>query len=294
MPNLKEIQNRINSVKTTQKVTSAMKMVSAAKLKKAQNAITRMSPYAEKLIYILEQLSEGLNASESPYTNQRIPENILLVLISTNKGLCGGFNANIVRKALAHTEKNYPHQHRLKRVQLLVIGKQAMKLLQTRKLPKELIEERSLDNISFEEVSLLANQLMNQFKTHQYDRIDLIYNKFINAAQQEPTTEQFLPLADNNPEKEPTEKHLLSDFIFEPNKEEILTKLIPQALQTMLFKVLVDSQAAEQAARMTAMTQATDNATDLIQELSLTYNKARQTTITNQIIEVTGGAEALN
>ncbi|MFV0521617.1 MAG: ATP synthase F1 subunit gamma [Mangrovibacterium sp.] len=293
MANLKEIQTRIGSVKTTRQVTSAMKMVSAAKLKKAQDNITRMRPYAEKLLYILAQLGEGLNSSESPYTEQRPPENVLLVIASTNKGLCGGFNSNITKAALTHAKTKYPHQYRAGKVHFFVVGKQVVKLLKSRKIAIEKEDESLIDELTFEHVSNVANELMEMFRTHKYDRVDLVYNKFINAAVQQATIEQFLPLTDSETVIS-EEKHLISDFIFEPSKEEIITKLIPQALQTLLFKVLVDSQAAEHGARMTAMTQATDNASELIQDLTLTFNKVRQAAITNQIIEVTGGAEALN
>lgn len=281
-------------MKTTKQVTSAMKMVSAAKLKKAQDSITRMRPYAEKLIYILSQLSEGLSGSESPYTDQRPPENILIVLASTNKGLCGGFNSNITKAALEHAQTSYPYQFEAGRVQFFVIGRQAVKLLKSRKIRTAKEDDVLIEDLNFEGVSEMANELMTMFRNHQYDRVDVVYNKFINAAVQEPTVEQYLPIKEDIAKGLGEDHHLVSDFIFEPNKEEIVTNLIPQALQTMLFKVLIDSQAAEHGARMTAMTQATDNATELIKDLTLTYNKVRQAAITNQIIEVTGGAEALN
>ncbi|MFV0365041.1 MAG: ATP synthase F1 subunit gamma [Mangrovibacterium sp.] len=293
MANLKEIQTRIGSVKTTKQVTSAMKMVSVAKLKKAQDNITRMRPYAEKLIYILSQLSEGLSSSESPYTEQRPPENVLVIILSTNKGLCGGFNSAITKAAVEHAKTKYSFQYNAGRVHFFVIGRQAVKLLKSQKITPTKENDTLIEDINFESVGIVANELMNEFKTHQYDRIDLVYNKFVNAAVQEASIEQFLPIADQEIELK-GEHHLISDFIFEPTKEEIVTQIIPQALQTMLFKVLIDSQAAEHGARMTAMTQATDNATELIKDLTLTYNKVRQAAITNQIIEVTGGAEALN
>lgn len=274
-------------------MTSAMKMVSAAKLKKAQDNITRMRPYAEKLMYILVQLSEGLTSSDSPYTDQRPPENVLIVVVSTNKGLCGGFNSAITKMAIEHAQEKYEYQYRAGRVKFFVIGKQSAKLFKSRNVATEKENEELLEQLSFENVGLLANELMNEFRHHTYDRIDLVYNKFINVATQQPSVEQFLPLTE--PEHDvPDEKHLISDFIFEPSEEEIVTTLIPQALQTLLFKVIVDSQAAEHGARMTAMTQATDNASELIKDLTLTYNKVRQAAITNQIIEVTGGAEALS
>ncbi len=293
MANLKEIQTRISSVKTTRQVTSAMKMVSAAKLKKAQDSITRMRPYANKLRSIFSHLGKGLGSVESVYSQQRLPEHVLIVIISSNKGLCGGFNSTLIRVALEHAEKKYPHQLRLDKVSFLAIGKQGIKLLKSKKITPAKENDSLIDNLTFENVSLMANELMNDFATHQYDRIDLLYNKFINAAVQEPTVEQFLPLKDTD-ETETANKNSSSDYIFEPTVEEIITHLIPQALQTQLFKVFIDSQAAEHGARMTAMTQATDNASELIQDLTLTYNKVRQASITNQIIEVTGGAEALN
>ncbi len=292
MANLKEIQTRISSVKTTRQVTSAMKMVSASKFKRAQDNITRMRPYAEKLQTILEGLSQGIDVSDSCYYAQKDPERILIVLVSSNKGLCGAFNANVAKKAIEHTKITYNQQLNNKNIDFLAIGKQATKLLKSRGIIASREDNDIIDDLDFELVSTLAIEFMEAFTSNKYDRIDIVYNKFINAATQIPTIEQFLPIKEKEYEME-NDENKISDFIFEPSKKEIVEKIIPQSLRTQLFKMLIDSTAAEHGARMTSMTQATDNATTLIQELTLKYNKARQTAITNQIIEVTGGAEAL-
>lgn len=293
MANLKEIQTRISSVKTTRQVTSAMKMVSASKLKRAQDNITRMRPYAEKLQTILQELSQGIDVSDSCYYEQRDPEHILIVLVSSNKGLCGAFNANIAKKTIEHAQVNYNQQFENGNIDFLVIGKQATKLLKSRGVIASREENEIIENLDFEVISMLAIEFMDAFTTNKYDRIDIVYNKFVNVATQIPTVEQFLPIKEKECKEESNEDNIISDFIFEPSKKEIVEKLIPQSLRTQFFKVFTDSAAAEHGARMTSMTQATDNATTLIQELTLKYNKARQTAITNQIIEVTGGAEAL-
>ncbi len=291
MPNLKEIQTRISSVKTTRQVTSAMKMVSASKLKRAHDNITRMRPYAEKLQTILSSLSQSVSGNQSPYTNQRSPERVLIVLITSNKGLCGGFNSNISKRAIEYAKTEFSQQYSENNVDFFVIGRQGAKLFKSRKISVQKYNDEIYDELSFENASAIATSLMSDFCSLVYDRIDFVYNKFQNAAVQIPTCEQFLPIKEND---EGREDKLNSDFIFEPSKEEIVKNLIPQSLRTQFFKVLLDSTASEHGARMTAMTQATDNASELINDLTLTYNKARQASITNQIIEVTGGAEALN
>jgi len=292
MANLKEIRTRITSVKTTRQVTSAMKMVSAAKLKKAQDAIMQIRPYAEKLSIMLSSLSSSLeNDSDSVFTVQRKPEKVLIVVVSSNRGLCGGFNSYITKKAISLAKTTYAKQLKSGLVDFLVIGKQAGKILRSYHIP--VISEKNylFDELTFENVSEVTKSVMEDFITGKYDRVELVYNKFINAAIQEQVSEQFLPV--QQAEAEPTSRMNL-DYIFEPSLEYIVQELIPRSLKIQFYKALLDSHAAEHGARMTAMHKATDNASDLIDELTLTFNKARQAAITNAILEVTNGAEALN
>lgn len=292
MANLKEIRTRISSVKTTRQVTSAMKMVSAAKLKKAQDAILQIRPYAEKLSTLLSSLGSSLeNDSDSVYTVQRNPDKVLIVLISSNRGLCGGFNSNIARMAISHAKTNYKTQSKAGNVDFLEIGKHGGKILRSYHI--QVAEEKNhiFDALTFDTVSEVATSVMSSFVSGKYDRIDLVYNKFINAAAQEQVCEQFLPV---KPAEQKQLKQMNLDYIFEPSLELIIQELIPRSLKIQFYKALLDSHAAEHGARMTAMHKATDNASDLIEELTLTFNKARQAAITNAILEVTNGAEALN
>ncbi|WP_163716054.1 ATP synthase F1 subunit gamma [Mangrovibacterium lignilyticum] len=291
MASLKEIRTRITSVKTTRQVTSAMKMVSAAKLKKAQDAIHQIRPYADKLQHILQTLSANLDSSvESVFTEQRTPDKVLIVLISSNRGLCGAFNSSISKTAAELAETKYHRQLQSGRVQFMVIGKQGEKYLKSRKMPVAAKANQVFDSLTFEQVSVVAQNLMDDFASNKYDRIEIVYNEFKNAAVQICSTEQFLPVQ----EETNFDKNANLNYIYEPSMEEIVNKLIPRSLKTQLFKALLDSNAAEHGARMTAMHKATDNASDLIKELTLTFNKARQAAITNEILEVTNGAEALN
>lgn len=284
MANLKEIRNRIVSVQSTMQITSAMKMVSAAKLKKAQDAITAMRPYAEKLTGLLQHVSATLEGEVGgQYTAQREVNKVLVVAITSNRGLCGAFNANVIKQA-----KVVADSYAGKQVDIFAIGKKGNDVLRK---TSTVIENRSeiFDNLTFEYVAEVADLLTQKFVSGEYDKIELVYNQFKNAATQIVKTEQFLPLAavENN--------HVssIADYIFEPSKEEIVMTLIPKSLKTQLFKSVRDSFAAEHGARMTAMHKATDNATDLRNQLKLTYNKARQAAITNEILEIVGGAEAL-
>ncbi len=284
MANLKEIRNRITSVSSTMQITSAMKMVSAAKLKKAQDAITAMRPYAEKLTELLQNLSATLEGEVGgDYTNQREVKKVLLVAITSNRGLCGAFNTNVIKEIKNITEKYQGVQ-----VDVLAIGKKGNDVL---KKTHTIVENQSaiFDNLTFDNASNVASLLTEKFIAGEYDRIELVYNQFKNAATQIVKAEQFLPLA-------PIEKEtaVAGDYIFEPSKEEIVMTLIPKSLKTQLYKAIRDSFAAEHGARMTAMHKATDNATELRNQLKLTYNKARQAAITGEILEIVGGAEALN
>lgn len=292
MANLKEIRTRITSVKTTRQVTSAMKMVSAAKLKKAQDAILQIRPYAEKLSELLASLGAALdNNADSVYTVQRDPEKILIVLISSNRGLCGGFNSNIAKKAISLAKTTYNKQFKSGKIDFLVIGKQGGKILRSYRLSLLAEKNQLFDSLDFDHVSIEVQAIMDDFVNGKYDRVELVYNKFINAATQGLISEQFLPVL---PAVSDQKKKSNTDYIFEPSVELIVEEMIPRSLKIQFYKALLDSHAAEHGARMTAMHKATDNATDLINELTLTFNKARQTAITNAILEVTNGAEALN
>ncbi|WP_016988937.1 ATP synthase F1 subunit gamma [Flavobacterium sp. ACAM 123] len=285
MANLKEIRNRITSVSSTMQITSAMKMVSAAKLKKAQDAITAMRPYAEKLTELLQNLSATLEGDVGgEYTTQREVKKVLVVAITSNRGLCGAFNSNVIKAS-----KSRFGFYTGKQVDVFAIGKKGNDVLVKTSV---VIDNQSAvyDDLTFDNVAVIADALMEKFISGEYDKIELIYNQFKNAATQIVQTEQFLPLA-------PVQSDLtasVGDYIFEPSKEEIILTLIPKSLKTQLYKAIRDSFASEHGARMTAMHKATDNATDLRNELKLTYNKARQASITNEILEIVGGAEALN
>ena len=284
MANLKEIRNRITSVSSTMQITSAMKMVSAAKLKKAQDAITAMRPYAEKLTQLLQNLSSTLEGEVGgDFTKQREIKKVLMVAITSNRGLCGAFNSNIIKEV-----RNRSEFYAGKQVDVFAIGKKGNDAL-TKTLPVIDNQSAVFDVLTFENVAQIAQTLTDKFTSGEYDRIELVYNQFKNAATQIVQTEQFLPLAPIKSDKSVQ----TGDYIFEPSKEEIVLTLIPKSLKTQLYKGIRDSFASEHGARMTAMHKATDNATELRNQLKLTYNKARQAAITNEILEIVGGAEAL-
>ncbi|SFN49788.1 F-type H+-transporting ATPase subunit gamma [Paenimyroides ummariense] len=285
MANLKEIRNRINSVSSTMQITSAMKMVSAAKLKKAQDAITAMRPYAEKLTELIQNISATLEGDAAGvYAEQREVNKVLLVVITSNRGLCGAFNANVIKATRTLIDTTYAG----KNVDVLTIGKKGYDLVGK---TETVFANRSdlFDALTFVNVEAVAQQIMDAFIEGTYDKVELVYNQFKNAATQIVLTEQFLPLKPIE-----TESNVATDYIYEPSKEEIILNLIPTSLKTQLYKAVLDSNAAEHGARMTAMHKATDNAKDLRDQLKLTYNKARQAAITNEILEIVGGAEALN
>jgi F-type H+-transporting ATPase subunit gamma len=285
MANLKEIRNRIASVSSTMQITSAMKMVSAAKLKKAQDAITAMRPYSDKLSELLQGFSASMDTTEgSVFAEQRSVEKVLIVAITSNRGLCGGFNSNIIKQVDQLAKTTYKNQQ----VEVFSIGKKGNDILSK---SLSVIDNQSslFDDLTYENAAKIAQQLMDLFQEGSYDRIELVYNQFKNAATQIVTTEQFLPIV---PAASSGSEQL--DYIFEPNQAFIVNTLIPKSLKTQLFKAIRDSYASEHGARMTAMHKATDNATELRNQLKLTYNKARQAAITNEILEIVGGAEALN
>ena len=284
MANLKEIRNRISSIGSTMQITSAMKMVSAAKLKKAQDAITAMRPYSSKLTELLQNLSATLDSDAGgAYSKQREVSKVLLVVVTSNRGLCGGFNSSVIKETTQNIVANYQDVD----VDLLTIGKKGNDIL-SKSYP--VIDARNdiFDNLTFDYVAEVAEKIMKLYADGTYDKIEIIYNRFKNAATQIPQVEQFLPI-------KPVEgdTNASADYIFEPSKEKIVLELIPKSLKTQLYKAVRDSFAAEHGARMTAMHKATDNATELRDELLLTYNKARQAAITNEILEIVGGAEAL-
>lgn len=290
MANLKELRSRITSVSSTMQITSAMKMVSAAKLSKAQDAITAMRPYSEKLSELLQSLSATLEeGAESKYAEERAVEKVMVVTISSNRGLAGAFNSNIIKAVRALTgQKNYSD----KNIQLYTLGKKADDIL---KKDYDIYKNDNaiFDNLEFDAVAEIAKEIMKEFVEGNFDKVILVYNSFKNAATQIVKTEQFLPIIPaENEEEEKEAKNL--DYVFEPEKEEIIKELIPKSLKIQLFKALRDSFASEHGARMTAMHKATDNATELRDNLKLSYNKARQASITNEILEIVGGAEALN
>ena len=284
MANLKEIRNRITSVSSTMQITSAMKMVSAAKLKKAQDAITAMRPYAEKLTELLQNLSATLDGDAGgEFTKQREIKKVLVVAITSNRGLCGAFNTNVIKEVKLRAEFYAGVQ-----VDVFAIGKKGNDILSK---TLTVVDNQSpiFDDLTFDNASIIAQTLTDKFVAGDYDKIEVVYNQFKNAATQIVQTEQFLPLAPVKSDKPAS----TGDYIFEPSKEEIVLTLIPKSLRTQLYKSIRDSFASEHGARMTAMHKATDNATDLRNQLKLTYNKARQAAITNEILEIVGGAEAL-
>lgn len=296
MGSLKEIRTRIASVTSTRQITSAMKMVSAAKLKKAQDTILMMRPYANKLQEILSTLSSNDEGNDNPYAKVRSAERVLIVVITSNRGLCGAFNANMIKLALQLATEKYGRQFDNGKVHFMPIGRKANDYFTKKKIP--VIEgnfNHLIDNATFEKTVLAAQVLMNAFLDNSYDRIEIVYNQFKNAGVQINTAEEFLPIPKLIKEKlgKGQLKPVRNDFIFEPSKEQIIKELIPNSLKVQLYKAILDSIASEHGARMTAMHKATDNATELIKDLTLQYNKARQASITNEILEIVSGAEAL-
>jgi F-type H+-transporting ATPase subunit gamma len=292
MPNLKAVRIRISSVKSTRQITSAMKMVAAAKLRKAQDKIVRLRPYANKLHEILLGLTQSLIDSEDDniYGRKSEPDKVLLIVVTSNKGLCGGFNTNVIREARRLIAENYSDQFKKGNLWFIAIGKKGHDFLKKHKL--NILEEHNqlFNDFTFENSAAIASGIMESFAAGKFDRVEIIYNQFKNAAVQNLTDEVFLPVetvTDDNSSR------AVFDYIYEPTKEDIIKELIPKSLKIQFYKAVLDSFVAEHGARMTAMHKATDNATQLIKDLTLLYNKARQAAITNQILEVVSGAEAL-
>ena len=294
MANLKEVRNRITSVGSTMQITSAMKMVSAAKLKRAQDAVTQMRPYANKLTSILQNLSASLKGSKNKFARDTKGDNVLLIVISSNRGLAGAFNSNVIKKAWSLIKNDYKGSTK---VSVLAVGEKAndaFKKTDHHIIGTDMPHNASelFDNLSFDTVAPVAEKIMEAFANNQFDRVYLIYNQFKNAAVQFPVAERFLPV--EPPAADTSKKKNTVDYIFEPDQEYIVNELIPKSLKVQFYKALLDSVASEHGARMTAMHKATDNAKEMLRSLKISYNKARQAAITNEILEIVGGAEALN
>jgi len=293
MANLKEVRTRIASVSSTQQITSAMKMVSAAKFRRAQNAIIGMRPYADQLQEIIADIDTG-DGVRTPYHTQRPLQNVLLVVVTSNKGLCGAFNSNVLKQAqqrIDHYRASLPAGAQL---HVMSIGKKSSELLaRQRDLPLTTHDDL-LDSPSFDEIAALADDIMQRFAAAQLDHVEIIYNQFKNSLTQILSTEQFLPLTRESSNTRSTSTSAPSnDYIFEPSKNDILREMVPLTLRSTFYRIILDSLASEHGARMTAMQKATDNATELLKDLTLSYNKARQAAITNEIIEIVSGSEAL-
>jgi len=289
MPNLKEVRNRISSVNSTRQITSAMKLVSAAKLRRAQDAVLKMRPYAEKLQAIMNNVSQSLEGAESPYLVERDLRTVTLVLVTSNRGLCGAFNTQVIRRTTALLNGELAALHQAGKVKFVGIGKKASAWIVRNGFELQAQHDELFNNLTFSESVKISESLMQEYKNGQTDKVIFIYNRFLTAASQQVMEETFLPMRPQVQEQEAS-----AEYIYEPGKAEIIENMIPLSLKTQLFKVVLDSHAAEHGARMTAMHKATDNAGELLKSLKLSYNKARQAAITNEILEIVAGAEALN
>jgi F-type H+-transporting ATPase subunit gamma len=290
MANLKEVRNRITSVTSTQQITKAMKMVSAAKLKRATNAIIQLRPYANKLRDILAQVSASVEGNDSPYTEDRTPNKVMIIVVTSNRGLAGAFNANAIKTANNLIANKYADQFAKGNVSILAIGKRGQDFFSKRDFQVVGNHNELFNNLDFENVSKVTEYVMEEFKAGHIDRVEVVYNQFRNAAVQVLTAEQILPLL---PE-EKTDDVVEADYIIEPSKEKIIEELIPKAIKIQLYKAVLDSNASEHGARMTAMDKATENAGDLLKQLKLSYNQARQAAITTELTEIVSGAAALS
>jgi F-type H+-transporting ATPase subunit gamma len=290
MANLKEVRNRITSVTSTQQITKAMKMVSAAKLKRATNAIVQLRPYANKLRDILAQVSASVEGNDSPYTQDRVPSKVLIVVVTSNRGLAGAFNANAIKTTNNLIATKYADQFARGDVSMVAIGKRGHDFFTKRNFNVIGNHNELFNNLDFENVSKVTEYIMNEFKEGNIDRVEVVYNQFRNAAVQVLTSEQLLPLL---PEEKSNDAVEL-DYIIEPSKEKIIEELIPKAIKIQLYKAVLDSNASEHGARMTAMDKATENAGDLLKQLKLSYNQARQAAITTELTEIVSGAAALS
>lgn len=294
MANLKEVRNRIASVSSTQQITKAMKMVAAAKLKRATNAIIQLRPYANKLKDILVNVSSSVEGVSSPYTVERKADNILVVVITSNRGLAGAFNANVIKSASQLINTVYQKQAEAGKVSVLAIGKRGHDHFARRGFNMIGYHSDLFSALNFENVSQVTQEIMDRFLDGEFDKVELVYNQFKNAGVQILTTEQLLPLVPAEAEPDAVAAEQFADYIIEPSKEQIILELIPKAIKTQLYKAVLDSNASEHGARMTAMDKATENAGDLLQSLKLSYNQARQAAITTELTEIVSGAAALS
>ncbi len=292
MANLKEVRTRIESVNSTKQITSAMKMVAASKLRKSQNAIMALRPYAEKFAEILERAT-GSGQQTTAFAENRELERVLIIPLSSNKGLCGVFNANVIRETINLIREEYQNLLDDGKLDILCVGSKVEESLKFKKFPVTGNENDILDDLTYENAAAFAEKLMKYFEEKKYDRIVFVYNQFKNAATQIMVHEQFLPIVSQQSADNNTDSDMEIDYIFQPSREEIYNEMVPKSLKMQVYKILLDSFASEQGARMISMTQATDNATELIKELNLTYNKARQSAITNELVEIVSGADAL-
>lgn len=291
MPNLKEVKSRIQSVVSTQQITKAMKMVAASKLRKAQDAITQMRPYADKLNSMFRNLTSGEVTDDNRYGEVREIKNVLLIVISSDRGLCGGFNSSIFKATVKRVEQQYKQLNEQERLTVLPLGKKAFDYFRKRGFKMHSDFYDIFSDVSFENVQRVAQYAMDEFSAGSYDRVEIVYNEFKNVATQVLQVEQFLPVLP--PDTEGEQENINIDYIFQPSKGEIIRDLIPKSLKVQLFKAVLESNAAEHGARMTAMDKATDNAGELLKELRLAYNRTRQAAITTEILEIVAGAEAL-
>ena len=294
MPSLKEVRIRIESIKSTQQITSAMKLVAASKLRRTQNAVQALAPFASKLREILGNLSSSIdNTEEAVYTTVRPAHKVLLIIVTSNRGLCGPFNSNVIKAAKIHIDEKYHDLNRNGHLDIFTIGRKGTDFFKKNRYNVVNSNNEIFDALTFVNTTVIAEALMAEFASKKYDKIEIIYNHFKNAGQQVLTIDQFLPIV---PVKAPSgakESKQLADFIFQPEKEALVKELLPKMLKVQLYRTILDSFAAEHGARMTAMSQATENATDLLKQLRLSYNKARQAAITKELLEIVSGAEAL-
>ena len=289
MANLKEVKTRINSVISTQQITKAMKMVAAAKLRRAQDNIIQMRPYAQKLGEVLENVNAGLDSGESIFSSKREENKILIIAITSDRGLCGPFNSNVFKAVVELIHTKYESQFKAGDVQILTIGKKAGEFFRKRKFNVILDYTETLNHLSFEKVRVIAEYVMKAFEEERIDKVEIAYNEFKNIATQVMCTEQFLPLLDTTGGDQSTNH----EYIFQPNQEVLVQELIPKSLKIQLYKAVLESNAAEHGARMTAMDKATENADEILKALKLKYNQTRQAAITKEILEIVAGADAL-
>lgn len=291
MASLKEVKNRITSVQSTQQITKAMKMVAAAKLKKAQDRISQTRPYASKLSEILQNVSSS-SEIDSSYVEQREPSKVLIIPVSSDRGLCGAFNSNVIKETERHIKENHGYSLKNRDLYVMPIGKRVMEYFGRRDYQTVDKFSTLLVDLNFDSAKEAMEHIMEAFDLGDYDRVEVVFNEFKNVATQVLKVEQLLPLVPASPDDSEGTDSI--EYIYEPSKEFIVSELIPKSIKLQFFKALLESNASEQGARMMAMDKATENAGELLKELRLTYNRTRQAAITTEILEIVGGAEALS